>query len=350
MSVVLNMVVGNEERAIERCLLSVRPFIDAWCVHCNGSDSTASIVRRVLGDKPGKAVENVWVDQEHNRNLALADAKELGDHALLIDADEYLVPDPGFTMPVLDGDCYELAVRFRNLEFARPMIVRTALPWRWVGKRHPGLWAKGARPATRLAGLTNIATPDGASWSDPAKYQKQAADMEEAVAKAPTPRNHYYLAQCYRDARMLAKAREAYLVRSKMGGWDEEVWSSLYEAAKLAEALNDVPDYVVAAYLTALRARASRAESPYRLARYMRLRGQHATALFFAHEAVSRPKPPDRLFVEADVYEWRALDELSLAAHRTGDAKTAREALAKVRERAPAQEQARLARNATFIL
>jgi glycosyltransferase involved in cell wall biosynthesis len=86
------MIVKNEEPVLERCLQSVRPLIDAWCIVDTGStDGTRRVIQRVLGDLPGELHEHPWQDFAHNRTRALELARRLGDYVLVIDADEVLV-------------------------------------------------------------------------------------------------------------------------------------------------------------------------------------------------------------------------------------------------------------------
>ncbi len=107
------MIVKNEAAVIERCLRSVRPFIDAWAIADTGSsDGTQEIVRRVLQGIPGELIERPWVDFSTNRNQALELARRHGDYALIIDADEVLQADTGFAWPALAAPGYLLELVF----------------------------------------------------------------------------------------------------------------------------------------------------------------------------------------------------------------------------------------------
>ena len=60
--------------------------------------------------------------------------------------------------------------------------------------------------------------------------------LEAALALDPGNRRYvFYLAQSYRDAGEREVALVQYDRRAAMGGWDEEVWYSLYQSALLAE-------------------------------------------------------------------------------------------------------------------
>jgi len=135
-----------------------------------------------------------------------------------------------------------------------------------------------------------------------------------------------------------------------MGGWDEEVWFSLYQAAVLDERLGASAAVVTAGYLKAFQCRPTRAEPLVDLARFHRQRGEHAIAFLYAREAAACPRPADLLFVQEAVYRWRALDELSIAAFYAGRVSEGRAAMLRLLAEAqfPEAERARILENAAF--
>ena len=93
----LNMIVKNEAHVIERCLATVKPWIDHWVIVDTGStDGTQEVIRNFLRDIPGTLHERPWVDFSHNRNEALELARPTADYLLFIDADETLAMPAGF--------------------------------------------------------------------------------------------------------------------------------------------------------------------------------------------------------------------------------------------------------------
>jgi hypothetical protein len=61
------------------------------------------------------------------------------------------------------------------------------------------------------------------------------------------------------------------------------------------------------------------AEPLYQLALYCRNKNWYAQAYLFAKAGSQITYPTDTLFVEKDIYEWRILDELAIAAYWTGN-------------------------------
>ena len=350
-SLTLCMIVKNESRVIERCLASVKPFVTSWCVVDTGStDGTQDLVRAALSDRPGLLLEQPWEREDLNRTAALDAARLLGDYVLWIDADEVFNAEPGVQLPALTADAYNIQVRYGAQVYARTQIVRSEIPWRWVGIVHPFLEGPGSKPAEALPGFFTVPYPDGSSWGDPLKYLKHVVLLEMELDKDPDDaRSRYYLAQSYRDAGRPALALQHYLLRASVAGWPEETWSAAYEAAKLMEALKRPTSEVVAAYVDAWRARPSRAEPLHAVARFLNWSGEPAAALMFARQAAVLPQPDDLLFIEHEVYSWRALDELSLAAHHSGRTEEARVAFRRLMQVAPDSEMPRLLRNAQHI-
>ncbi|HZZ95017.1 MAG TPA: glycosyltransferase family 2 protein [Usitatibacter sp.] len=352
MSVCLNMIVRDESAVIERCLTSVRPHIDQWVIVDTGSvDDTRERIRRAMQGVPGELFERPWRDFGHNRTEALALARARADYLLFIDADETLACEPRAAWPQLVQPAYSIEARYGELRYDRVSLVSTRLPWRWEGVLHEYLEAGRPVAQPRVPGFWIEVGNEGARSRDPRKFEKDAAVLEAAVACEPSNARYvFYLAQSWRDAGQPAKARERYAKRAAMGGWDEEVWYSLYQLALLSEQLQDAHERVLAAYLRAHEARPKRAETLVALARYLRLRNERHGAYLFAQAAKRLAMSTDRLFVDATAYGWRRDDELALAAFYSG-----RKDEAAVLWRAmlaapdlPVSERARVERNLSF--
>jgi hypothetical protein len=135
-----------------------------------------------------------------------------------------------------------------------------------------------------------------------------------------------------------------------MGGWDEEVWFALYQAAVLDERLGVHPALVSAAYLRAYQHRPTRVEPLVALASFHRRRGEHHIAFIYAREAAACSRPLDLLFVEADAYQWRALDELAISAFYAGKFDEGRSAIGRLVDegRFPEHERTRILSNRRF--
>jgi tetratricopeptide (TPR) repeat protein len=106
--------------------------------------------------------------------------------------------------------------------------------------------------------------------------------------------------------------------RSKLGFWDEEVFLSLYYAAKLQESLESAVNENIELYLRAHQACPRRAEALHGAARLCRSLGQYERGYLLAKQAIQIPCPERGLFVENWIYEYGILDELAVLAYWRG--------------------------------
>jgi tetratricopeptide (TPR) repeat protein len=321
-TVCLCMIVKNEAHIIQRCLDSVRPFIDHWVIVDTGStDGTQSIIRQHLRELPGELFERPWKNFGHNRTEALALARGRADYLFVIDADEVLQLPAGYRRPPLQAEAYTVDVHFGGINYGRVCLLQSRLPWRYVGVLHeyPDCGHLVERPL--LPGpVVQVYTDGGRSQIDTVtKYARDAEVLEAALLDEPdNGRYVFYLAQSYRDSHQPDKALATYERRAAMGGWIEETWYSLHSAARLAEALGRDTAEVIHRYLQAYECRPQRAESLSGLARYLRLQQQYALGRLFAERAMSTPMTDDILFVDRGDYQWRAADEFAVCSYWTG--------------------------------
>lgn len=319
-TVCLNMIVKDEAGVIERCLASVKPFIDSWIVVDTGStDGTQEQIRRYMADLPGELYERAWVDFGHNRTEALELARGKADYILIMDADNIFCAPPGWQWPALSADAYELTLVSSGVHYQQCLMVVDRLRWRWVGVLHEYLTSDAPHQTVALPGPWVDRRHEGARSRDPHTYRKDAAILEAALLKEPdNGRYAFYLAQSWRDAGEPQKALEAYRRHAAMGGWDEEVWYSLYQVARITQQLDGSAADISQGYLAAYQYRPTRAEPLLALAQWHDQRKQWALAHLFARSAASIPRPQDRLFIDEAVYRWQALDEEAIAVYWSG--------------------------------
>jgi glycosyltransferase involved in cell wall biosynthesis len=323
MRICLNMIVKNEARVIERCLRSAKPFIHSWAISDTGStDGTQDIIRRVMSEMPGELIERPWVDFATNRNEALELAKKYGDYALIIDADEVLETDAGFSWESLGDAGYLIEFVYGPTRYRRMALPKLDAGWSWHGVLHEVLARPQMTDLRALPGLRIRVHSDGfRSQQPPAeKFARDAAVLRHALEAEPdNTRYAFYLAQSLRDAGQLAQAMAAYQHRAAMGGWPEEIYYSRWQAAVLRERTGGSYADVVVAYLDAIDFAPMRAESLCDFARYLRQNGRYALARQFAQAASRLSAPPGALILDSTVYEWRARAELAVACHYLGD-------------------------------
>jgi glycosyltransferase involved in cell wall biosynthesis len=354
-TICLSMIVKNEAPVIARCFASLRPIIDYWVIVDTGStDGTQDAIRTLMADLPGELHQGAWRDFAHNRTEALELARPHGEYVLIIDADDVLEFETQFKMPALEADSYMLRIADTSVTYNRTQIVKAALPWRWRGVLHEFLTCEAAVTSGVLEGLRLRRNHDGARRRDPGTYRRDAEILDAALQTESDPfmrsRYQFYLAQSYRDCGEREKALQAYLQRAELGFWVEEVFMSLYSAAKLQEGLGRPFDQVIETYLRAADAVPSRAEALHGASRYCRMSGRYKEGYEIAKRAGPFSQVPEGLFVEPWIHEYGLLDEFAVNAYWVGEFQECLDACEHIlREgKYPEAERARIEANAVF--
>jgi tetratricopeptide (TPR) repeat protein len=313
-SICLAMIVRDEQEVIARCLRSVREHIDQWVICDTGScDDTRAIIRAELAGIPGELHDRQWVNFGHNRSELLRLARNSADYLLLLDADMTVTVAE---LPSLEADAYMLRVN-EDPEYWLKCLVRGEIEWFSKGATHEYLACEQPHTVENLREIVISHHHDGSS-----RAHKFTRDLEllstELEANPGDQRTTFYLAQTCRDLGETERALELYERRVRMGGWEEEVFYSLHQAALLRCALDGWPA-ATSAFLAAWSYRPSRVEPLYELASRLRLAEQYHAAHLFAKQGIGIRRPADHLFVQRWMYEWGLLFEYSITAYWTGD-------------------------------
>lgn len=314
-TVCLNMIVKNEKDVIERCLSSVKHLIDYWVIYDTGStDGTQDIIKIFLKDVPGELHESPWVDFAHNRNEALAAAKNKADYLLLIDADEIWEYSKDFVLPYLDKDFYYVTVRqLQAADVKRVALVNNHLDWSWQGILHEVITSPQVKSYAVLKGAINICNSAvGARSKDPKKYLNDALVLKKALKKEPNnSRYAFFLAQSYLNAQEYELALKHFKERIAMESSDvQENYLSIYNMAMTQEKLNQ-DDAALETYFKAFKYRPTRAEPLFRCAVIYRKQGNYLLGYLLSKFALSIPYPADDVCVEYMTYDYALLIEFA---------------------------------------
>jgi len=326
--IVLTMIVKNEAHVIERCLNSVRPLIDSYCIVDTGStDGTQDVIRAALDGLPGEVFDRPWQDFGTNRSEALELSRPFGDYSLMIDADVVCVIDPALDLVEfrqgLTQDFYRVMFKDR-LEYQRPLISTTKLPFTYRGVLHEYLDApQGATDGGIVSGIHYFSHTDGASWSNPNKYLEDAETFLKAIIEQRDPdlkgRYIFYMAQSFRDAGLFEPAARAYRDRAEMPGWEQENYVAWLWHARMLRKLGNPLSEILDALMRAQEVVPTRAEAWCQAATYAREDERIQSAFVFARRALDLDRPEEALFLEPETYTWKALYEYSIAAYYVGD-------------------------------
>jgi tetratricopeptide (TPR) repeat protein len=290
-------------------------------VDTGSTDGTQDIIRAHLANVPGALYEREWRDFAHNRSESLALARPHANYSLVIDADDFLEPLDALDTLELTQDCYTLDIIDPPLRYIRKQLVSNRLLWRYRGVLHEFIDCEQAHTVGHLPWPMRR-NHDGARRRDAQTYAKDAQVFLKALETEQDPflrtRYTFYLAQSYRDCQQPLEAITYYQQRAQMGGWQEEVFYSLYQVAQLKEGLALPDEEVLAAYEAASQASTSRIEALHGASRLCRIKGLYAEGLAFAQRGLAKPYPADALFGQPWIYETGLLDEFAVNAYWVG--------------------------------
>ena len=318
----LNMIVKDEAHVIEELLRSVAPYISTYTIVDTGSsDATPKIITDVmsqLGIK-GNLYHRPWKNFGANRTEALELANGAAKFHWVIDADDLIVGKIVF--PKLELPSYFMKYG-RDFKYKRQQIFNDDLPWKYIGVLHEYASCGKQVQIGSIEGDYYIESRRlGARNKNPRKYLDDAKVLEAALQEEPNNQRYwFYLGQSYYDAGEYALAKDAYLKRAQMQGWDEETFYAKYRFAICQELLDGTLDQITSAYVEAYRFRPTRAEPLYRLALYMRTKKEYDLSILYSRLALTISFPSDILFVDSEVYSYKVKDEFSVAAYYCSNA------------------------------
>ena len=273
-SICLNMIVRNEAHIVHEVLDAVAPYLRV-------GDRGHGLRRRDPGDDPGphgplgipgELYERPWHNFGHNRTEALKLAQGHGDYIWVMDADDMIVGSLDFSR--LSADCYSLRYVRDRRHFWRPQVFRSGLRVRYEGVVHEYAVCDDPAP-TRAWKVTT--TSSIVAWAGATRSGQEVRARSRSVAgrgrAQPQGRALGVLsgAELLRPRRS-GNARQVVPRRAEMGGWEEEVYYSMYRCgvqAKLGEPWSDIQD----AYLRAWEVRPVRAEPLHAIANRYRIDG-----------------------------------------------------------------------------
>jgi glycosyltransferase involved in cell wall biosynthesis len=360
----LCMIERNEAHVLPRSLGSFRALAGDGCdlsygiVDGGSTDGSVDLIRSFMDGVPGQTAvfpqPDPLDDFARERNRAIEVARPLGDYLWMLDADDEIQTAPGFVMPRLTADAYKILVKCGTDEFPRLALVKSSLPWRYVGRMHENLDCPEPHKVKPLDGIWILVHPGaGARSVDPRrKFLNDAAVLRQCLEEEPGNLRHlFYLAQSLRDAGELEESLRVYRERAAhTEGWDEETYFAMLQVARILSWLNRPFLEVQDAFLAAHFFRPTRAESLGLLAEYCRKERQFNAGRMYASLAMKIKRPKDGLFVTAAWYEWRAADECAISSYWAGDYRTCRDICIALLSNAslPAAQQERVRTNLAF--
>ena len=294
MTIALHTMVKNGREKLPDLFKSVRGFCDKAIILDTGStDGTQSWLNE-QDLLPCEMAEASFVDFGTTRTEGMQFAKGKADWLLLLDDDMRLNFAPEYDpldikqMIRPEVGCYMLKHE-ASVCYWIARLVNGHADWVYKGVTHEYLDRTFA--ALQLEGVV----VDHKYNHGPEKFERDLKLLSADIARDPyDARTIFYLAQTLRDMRHDLPAIRYYEMRARMGGWPEEVWYSMYEAARIAK------DPV--AMIKAHEYRPSRAEASQWLTWWYRKQNNNSAADHWELVRCSIPMTTDILFVNQAAY------------------------------------------------
>jgi glycosyltransferase involved in cell wall biosynthesis len=351
----LSMILKNEAHTIEKTLASAKPHIDRWCILDTGStDGTQDVVRKALEGIPGELHETPFVDFSTTRNVAMdLIPKDTPGWVFYLDADDTLEGGERLVEHIRNVDdkpetAFYIEVTVPGGSFSSTRLFRTGSPWRFVGPVHEVLvHPTGIIPSRRVEGVKIVHVDTSPPERAPLRWERDVLLLRHELAKDPnSTRSAFYLALTLMWLGRHDDAIAAFDRRIAMEGWAEEVFYSLLSKARCLATHANGWDQAKSVYLQAYSMSPHRAEPLFDLAWHYHLKDQHGLAVLFSRRAMELELPTDVLFVDSDVYRWKAADVVATHAFYLREMRLGREAARKAAEACPNDE--RIAKNLSF--
>ena len=134
-----------------------------------------------------------------------------------------------------------------------------------------------------------------------------------------------------------------------MGGWDQEVYWSLYQVARLKEQMGYPEDDIVQSYLRAYEKCTSRIEALHNAIKFCRTHNRNHQAYMIGKYALSLPVCKQGLFVETWIWDYGLEDEFSIACYWSGHYKEGLGICEELLHKSPESYKARINQNINFF-
>jgi tetratricopeptide (TPR) repeat protein len=309
-----------------RCLKSAADFVDSWHVVISAPVRPAfeSSLHSVFSLKPGELHSEVDVSAADLRSQAFARVAPTADYVLLLEATNELVIQPDYNVEglksTLNRTVYRILVRSHSTVRPQSLLLNSSYQFFFRGDFDPVLDCYDTVEAVGAIDGLHVQNDD----TSPRRRNvpnKLAANMDVIEGLARTTgdsvlRRHYIFlaARGHMEAGRYAPAMDWYEQLSHFGNSDDDVCEALIEMGHCARMLQQSSSRVLDLYMRAYDANPLRAEPLYYAARALRESNRAPLAHVFAKAAAETKRPAIGNSLEVDIYEWRALFELSIVA------------------------------------
>lgn len=327
MKIAVCMIVCNESKIITRCLDSFSQYISAYIINDNEPDATTTpVIDEYFKSKniPGKIYHDKWVDFGYNRSLILEYGRKYIKNVLkedpkkwyllMVDADYILNINNPYWVDKLTLPNYSFRHIEQYFDYSECILFRADKQWKYACVTHEYPYLQNDHYSLNVNMDISIKHfCDGGTRS--IKFERDidliTRELQKNIPLGHKERYYFYLAQSYNNINDYKNAIIYYKKRINCGGWDEELYFSMYKigecrlqlAENLEEKMEAIKDLMDAYYY-----RPQRLEALYSAAEAFSTIDMGQLSIPLLKLCISTPYPHnDHLFIVKDIYEWKAL-------------------------------------------
>lgn len=323
----LNFIMKDESKVLLRMLSSVNHIIDGCvCVDTGSTDDSKQIVKQFFEQqgKPCEIYDHPFINFSDARNLALSKLEGKDGYCFWIDCDEQLILNTDVVLDVnllkkdLKNDIHNIIVNLGEVSFARRNFFNLSKKFTWVGVVHESISFDSSYSIGNIKNAKIHVNTDGNSWSEgrEKKYLKHAELFLKEVQHTdnPNPRDVFYLAQSYKDAKEYELAVEWYRKRVSMKeGFYEERYYSQFMIGFCYQNMNKPNNETFFEYMKCSELDTLRAEHILNSIILLQREGLWQTAYTLSLDAVNRyheknPYPNRLLFIDVGTYSSKLMN------------------------------------------
>lgn len=309
-----------------RCLESAVDFVDSWHVVTTAPIRPAfeSSVHDLFSTKPGELHSEVGVDVASLRSQAFARVAPTADYVLILEATNEIVIEPEYNVErlksTLNRTIYRILVRSHSTVRPQSLLLSSSYQFYFRGEFEPILDCFDTVEAVGAIDGFYVRQDDTSPRrrNVPSKLSGNIDVLENLARSTNDSRlRSHYVGLSARGRSEVGHYREALEWFEQLANFpdsEDAACEALIEMGHCARMLQHSSSRVLDLYMRAYDANPLRAEPLYYAARSLRESNRTPLAYVFAKAAAEMKRPAIGNSLEVEVYEWRALFELSIAA------------------------------------
>ena len=146
--IILNLMIKNESKIIERCIGNSMDYVDAINILDTGStDNTVEVCKAFLttSGKPFRISVHPFKTFGHNRSISFDEAQKLCEalhwnaeetYVMAVDADMVIKATPAFKDFKMTQNGYRMIQQHGSLKYYNVRFLKCSYPWKCIGSTH----------------------------------------------------------------------------------------------------------------------------------------------------------------------------------------------------------------------